>query len=37
MRTKTRILITGNSGFLGSRLALYFKDKYDLYYRHIEN
>ena len=37
MRTKTRILITGNSGFLGSLLALYFKDKYDLYYRNIEN
>lgn len=27
---KTKILITGSSGFLGSRLALHLKDKYDL-------
>lgn len=27
---KTKILITGNSGFLGCRLAYYFKDKYEL-------
>ena len=25
-----RILITGSSGFLGSRLAYYLKDKYEL-------
>lgn len=27
---KRKLLITGSSGFLGSRLALHFKDKYDL-------
>ncbi len=27
---KTKILITGSSGFLGCRLAYYFKDKYEL-------
>ena len=27
---RTRILITGSSGFLGSRLALFYKDKYEL-------
>lgn len=27
---KTKILITGSSGFLGSRMAYYCKDKYDL-------
>ena len=27
---KRKILITGGSGFLGCRLAYYFKDKYDL-------
>lgn len=27
---EAKILITGSSGFLGSRLAYYFKDKYDL-------
>lgn len=27
---KTKILITGSSGFLGCRLANYFKDKYEL-------
>jgi len=26
----TKVLITGSTGFLGSRLALYYKDKYDL-------
>ena len=27
---KTKILITGSSGFLGSRLAYYFRERYDL-------
>ena len=27
---KTKLLVTGSSGFLGSRLAHYYKEKYDL-------
>lgn len=30
MCMKTKILITGSSGFLGSRIAYYLKEKYDL-------
>jgi nucleoside-diphosphate-sugar epimerase len=37
IRNKNKMLITGVSGLLGSNLAYYFKDKYDilgLYHSH---
>jgi nucleoside-diphosphate-sugar epimerase len=37
IRNKNKVLITGVSGLLGSNLAYYFKDKYDilgLYHSH---